>query len=126
MVPCEQGGFAFPRRVRLTSPKDFERALRRPDKRLRAGPLRIALVRNRMHTARLGLVVGKKAIAKAHERNRVKRIIRNRFRGARASLPNVDLVVRVIAPGSDRALHEALDDLFSQLEKQTVEDSPAS
>ncbi len=79
-----------------------------------------------MHTARLGLVIGKKAIARAHDRNRAKRIIRSRFRHARPALGDVDLVVRVVAPTSDRELHTALDSLFTQLENKAREDSAAS
>jgi ribonuclease P protein component len=74
-----------------------------------------------MPSARLGLVVGKKAIARAHARNRVKRIIRDRFRRARFELGGVDVVVRVLGRISAEELHQRLDSLFSELEKKTRE-----
>lgn len=114
-------GTTFPRSARLTRPSQFEAAMRRPDYRMKSGPLRIAAVRNRMPSARLGLVVGKKAIARAHARNRVKRIIRDRFRRDRFRLGGVDLVVRVLGRISAPELHRRLDSLFSDLEKETRE-----
>lgn len=74
-----------------------------------------------MHSARLGLIVGKRAIPKAHARNRVKRIIRNRFRLVQYRLRGFDLVVRVAAGVTDRELHRALDILFADLEKKACE-----
>lgn len=112
---------SFPRSARLTRPSQFEAALRKPDHRLGAGPLRIAAVRNRMHSARLGLIVGKKAIARAHARNRVKRIIRDRFRRARYALGGYDMVVRVVGSVSDQELHQLLNRLFADLEKKACE-----
>ena len=79
-----------------------------------------------MHSARLGLIVGKRALARAHERNRVKRIIRNRFRLARADLASVDLVIRVVRPASRQEIHEALDRVFARLEKNALEDKAST
>jgi len=45
--------------------------------------------------ARLGVVVAKKLLRRAVDRNRFKRIIRERFRCQRDDLPAVDLVVRL-------------------------------
>jgi len=47
--------------------------------------------------ARLGLVVGKKLLKRAVDRNTVKRIIREQFRRCRPGLPAVDLIVRLAA-----------------------------
>ena len=45
--------------------------------------------------ARLGLVVAKKLLKRAVDRNRVKRVVREQFRLRRSALPAVDLVVRL-------------------------------
>lgn len=124
--PTHKASGTFPRSVRLTRPADFEQTLRHPEFRMRSGPLRIAVVQNRMHTARLGLIVGKKAIAQAHARNRVKRIIRDRFRRAQTELGNIDLVVRVAEAASASEVHAALDSLFTDLEKKALENSADS
>jgi ribonuclease P protein component len=46
--------------------------------------------------ARLGMVIGKKLLRRAVDRNRVKRCIRECFRRRRADLPDCDLIVRLI------------------------------
>nr|WP_217423681.1 ribonuclease P protein component [Legionella micdadei] len=51
---------------------------------------------NTLGYARLGLALSKKSIPKAHDRNRVKRLLRETFRTAR--LPAVD-VVFIARPG---------------------------
>lgn len=45
--------------------------------------------------ARLGLVVGKKLLKRAVDRNKLKRIVREQFRRRRAGLPAYDLIVRL-------------------------------
>ena len=109
----------FSRQAKLTRPQDFERALRRPDLRLRAGPLRVSAVFNRMHCARLGLVVGKKAVARASARNRIKRVIRDRFRLQRRQLAALDVVFRVVGPIQRADLHKLLDELLGELNRKT-------
>ncbi len=47
--------------------------------------------------ARLGLVVAKKLLKRAVDRNKVKRVVREQFRLRLAGLPPVDLVVRLAA-----------------------------
>lgn len=46
---------------------------------------------NTVGHARLGLAISKKTIAKAHERNRIKRLLRETFRTSQ--LPPIDIVV---------------------------------
>ena len=113
-------GASFPRRVRLTRARDFERVLRRPELRLSSGPLRVNAVFNRMAGARLGLVVGKRAVSRASARNRIKRVLRERFRQARAELPELDVVVRVVGPVSRRQLHGHIDRLFQNLKEKAA------
>ena len=67
---------------------------------------------NDMDMARLGMIVGKRVLRRAVDRNRAKRVIREAFR-QRPAMPAVDVVVRVLSPlaGSRDA-----DRLFSALE----------
>nr|WP_232304421.1 MULTISPECIES: ribonuclease P protein component [unclassified Neisseria] len=54
--------------------------------------------------ARLGLVVSKKTARRAHERNYMKRVIRDWFRRHKNALPPRDFIVRVrLAFGRDTA-----------------------
>jgi len=121
-IPKEIPAGSFPRQVRLTSARDYEKVLRRPDLRIRSGPLHLNAVFTRMHTARLGLVVGKKAVAQANQRNRIKRSVREAFRKHRAQLArhdqSVDIVVRVTGNLSSARLRQDLDLLFARVGKQ--------
>ena len=72
-------------------------------------------------TARLGLVVGKKLLKRAVDRNRLKRIVRDHFRRERHRLPVCDLIVRLanrpVELQSD-ALAGDLRQLFDRLCRQ--------
>lgn len=50
---------------------------------------------NTLDGARLGLIVSRKAARRAVDRNRAKRLAREAFRAARASLPAVDVVLQL-------------------------------
>lgn len=69
-------------------------------------------------TARLGVVVAKKLAKRAVQRNLLKRIGRDVFRHARASLPAYDLVLRLSAKLDDvtkRGMREEMIDLLGRL-----------
>ncbi len=58
---------------------------------------------NRLAISRLGLIVGKKALPRAVDRNRVKRILRECFRLDGAGLAGLDLILRVKKAGEAAA-----------------------
>ena len=71
-----------------------------------------------LDTARMGVVVAKKLAKRAHLRNLLKRIVREQFRKQRATLPLLDIVVRLHAPvtGASRAMINAdVVQLFARL-----------
>jgi ribonuclease P protein component len=86
----------FARSYRLTKTDEFSsvfgfrRALRGPLIMLHYQPQEPA-----SNTSRLGLVVGKKMLKRAVDRNLFKRIIHDQFRQTRAALPAVDIIVRL-------------------------------
>lgn len=68
--------------------------------------------------ARLGMVIGKKLLRRAVDRNRVKRCIRECFRRRRPALPACDLIVRLIsrpATVDDKTIAVDLQVLFDKL-----------
>lgn len=110
-------GEAFPRHVRLNHAREFERVFRSASIRRRRGALRLSAVANRMHTARLGLVVGRRALPRAHERNRARRVLRETFRQRRAGLPAMDIVVQVTGDAGNEAYRAAFEALLLELQK---------
>jgi ribonuclease P protein component len=57
--------------------------------------LEIAVAGNTGEGARLGIVVGKKNLPGAADRNTVKRIVREAFRERRRELPSWDIMIRL-------------------------------
>ena len=74
------------------------------NQRARTDTLLVMARPNAVGHARLGMIVAKRLLARAVDRNRVKRCIRESFRQVRAELPACDFVVRLIArpvPGQE-------------------------
>ena len=101
---------------------EFIRVLRDPDGKRSSGPISARVKLNGLNGARLGVVVGKKGNASAVRRNRIKRIIRERFRQQRNTLPNVDVVVQVFAAVDDKRLSQWLSNQFNMLAESKPND----
>lgn len=81
----------FPPSARLHKPAEFKRVFAE-GRKLRRPPVGISYCPNTVGAARLGLAIAKKAVHAAHDRNRLKRLIRDDFRHCRDLLPAVDIV----------------------------------
>ncbi len=73
-----------------------------------------------MPSARLGLIIGKRAVAKAHERNRLKRVAREAFRLKRSELPALDIVLQVRGPIDSCTVRSKLEDMLNLIEEKLV------
>ena len=95
---CDSNASAlqFPRGYRLTHKHQFDRVLTLRSFHVRSGCFRVFAAANEVSGARLGMIVGKRQLKRAVDRNQVKRVLRETFRGHRASLPALDIVVQVI------------------------------
>ena len=82
--------YCFDKSRRLLKKHEYDDVFQQPKKLITPGF--ILLYRpNTLGYARLGLAISKKALAKAHDRNQVKRLLRETFRVRK--LPAVDIVV---------------------------------
>ena len=85
--------------------------------RKRLGVLRVACRKNDMHFPRLGLIVGKRAVPKAAQRNRIKRVIRDYFRRHQHELGGYDVVVQVTGGAENTELRARLSSAFQSIGK---------
>lgn len=120
----------FPPTARLKTPAHFRETLTQA-RRLDTGPLRLHVrsgatpaqtpaaeqIAPPAAVARLGITVAKRVAPLAVQRNRIKRIVRESFRRARAGLPVGDYLVQAkpeVARVSASALREALASLWDR------------
>ncbi len=76
---------------------------------------------NTMGFSRLGLAVSKRNVARAHDRNRIKRLIRESFR--QSTLPSIDMIF-LVKPGVKEAqnvtIFKSLEQIWSKLNASHV------
>ena len=106
---------SFPKQARILDGSVYSLVLKRPQKKLITGPVQIKARDNGLEFARLGLIVPKRGTARAHDRNRIKRTIREQFRLTRKSLPPKDVVVQVFSKVSVDELRDILSLQFATL-----------
>jgi len=81
--------FAFKKTQRLLTKKDYNHVFEQA-KKIVTSEFILLFRENNLGYARLGLALSKKMIAKAHDRNRVKRLLREHFR--QKQLPAIDMI----------------------------------
>ena len=86
-------GYGFPRKLRLTEPSQFKAVFNQADIKVSNRFLLILARYNNLERSRLGLVIGKKNLPKAFQRNRIKRLLRNSFRLNQSLLEGLDIVI---------------------------------
>jgi ribonuclease P protein component len=84
------------RDARLVRKTDFDRVFAE-NQRARTATLMVMARPNQLGYARLGMIVAKRLLPRAVDRNRVKRCTRECFRLAWKTLPACDFVVRLLA-----------------------------
>lgn len=80
--------------ARLRAAREFEAVLSQ-GKSLRRGRVIVRTRGNDVGHARLGIIASRKALQRAVDRNRCKRMLREAFRAAAGRLPPVDIVVQL-------------------------------
>jgi ribonuclease P protein component len=109
-------GQSFPKTCRLLDPAEFD-AVFAARRALRSQHLNLHFAHSPQGHARLGIVVGKRQLRRAVQRNRFKRLVREAFRMRAGALPALDLVLRLAKPLARvdrRALRAEIDTLFAR------------
>ena len=106
----------FSRELRLLTPTHFEYVFSNAIPSVSPQLTLLARI-NTSDNPRLGITIAKKRVKHAHNRNRLKRIIRESFRLQRHSFPNIDIVV-VGKSGLDKLSNQELFSLLSKLWKK--------
>lgn len=83
----------FSKQKRLLEAASFKRVFDLPDKRLSTHYVLVLASKNNLDCSRLGLVIGKKNVKLAVQRNRIKRQIREVFRLNQHLINNYDVVI---------------------------------
>jgi ribonuclease P protein component len=110
-------GLSFQSTARLLLPAEYNRVFAAGKRFSGASITLVAAARLDASAPRLGLALAKKQIKRAHERNRVKRHIREAFRHRQNQMQGLELVAMARASAmkaSNAALREEIDGLLGQ------------
>ena len=106
---------------RLKTPKEFQSVFDQNSIRVGSPSLLILAKDNQLEHARLGLVIRKKNIRLAHDRNNVKRVVRESFRHLQNQLVGLDCVVLSRPQANElsaKELRTLTDQMFCSLAKK--------
>lgn len=113
--------YSFDKSLRLLSSSEFQRVFDAVDWKVSSQHILLLTRKNELNQPRLGLVIAKRHVKLAVQRNRVKRIIRESFRQHQHELNGVDIVV-LIRSGIDKQdnaiLFKQLNSLWRKLNKK--------
>ena len=112
---------AFGREKRLLTPQQFKAVFDSSSNKVPGKNVLLLARENQLEHPRLGLVIGKKSVKLAVERNRIKRQIRESFRHSQDILNGVDIVIvarRGIADLSNVELRQQFDKMWKRLARQ--------
>lgn len=105
----------FDKTRRLLEKEDYDYVFKRA-RRLVTAEFTVFFCSNSVNQARLGLALSKKMIAKAHDRNRLKRLLREAFRTA--CLPAIDVIFLArprVAELENKTLIAKLSEVWNKL-----------
>ena len=113
----------FGREKRLLTPQQFKAVFDYASNKVPGKNVLLLARDNQLEHPRLGLVIGKKSVKLAVERNRIKRQIRESFRHNQSLLVGVDIVIvarRGIADLSNIELRQQFDKMLKRLARQRI------
>lgn len=84
---------SFGRKLRLLTASDYKAVFGKAEFKVSSPQLLILAIKSGYETPRLGLVIAKKHIRQAVQRNRIKRLLRESFRAHQHLLIELDIVI---------------------------------
>ena len=114
----------FGREKRLLTPRQFKAVFDSPSGKAPGNSVLLLARDNQLDHPRLGLVIGKKSVKLAVERNRIKRQIRESFRLNQDNLTGWDIVV-VARKGLGDLENSELAQQFGKLWKRLARSQPS-
>ena len=108
----------FEREKRLLTSRHFTAVFDSPSAKVPGKHVLLLARENDLDHPRLGLVIGKKNVKLAVERNRLKRVIRETFRHNQEALAGLDIVIiarKGLAELENPELHQQFGKLFRRL-----------
>jgi len=108
--------FDFPKEARLAKRAEFLRVYEQ-GKRIEGRYMTVFLLPNSLPRQRVGITATKKAIGKAHDRNRAKRLLRESFRLSRAELDGVSIKYDWVLNARRSILKVKLDKPLAEFQK---------
>ncbi|WP_336334233.1 ribonuclease P protein component [Pseudomonas putida] len=113
----------FSREKRLLTPRHFKAVFDSPTGKVPGKNLLILARENGLDHPRLGLVIGKKSVKLAVQRNRLKRLMRDSFRLHQHMLAGLDIVI-VARKGLGEVENPELHQHFGKLWKRLARNRP--
>ena len=110
--------FGFSKKLRLLGAADYQPVFKNARYKVSSQYILILAVANNLARPRIGLVIAKKNVAKAVQRNRVKRIFRESFRHNQRLLPALDIVILArsgLDSLSNELVHTNIERLWQEL-----------
>ena len=116
-----QKSCAFDKSKRLLNAHDYKAVFDNAKWKISSKEFLCLAIPNNFNSPRIGLVIAKKNVKLAVQRNRIKRVIRNNFRLRLNELPNADLVIlarRGLSEINNDDLNHLLNKQWQRLEKK--------
>ena len=113
--------YSFDKSRRLLNAADYKPVFDKAEFKVSSQQVLFLSRPNRLSHPRLGLVIAKKNVRFAVQRNRIKRVIRESFRLHQAQMPALDIVVLArhkLDALDNEALHKTISQLWLQLQRK--------
>lgn len=115
-------GYGFPRKLRLVDAGQFKAVFGNASYKVSNRYFLILARDNQLEHGRIGLVIGKKHLPKAVQRNRIKRLLRTSFRLHQDLLRSLDIVILArsnMNPVENQQIYEIIQQLWLDLVKKS-------